>query len=780
MIGQLLAGHYRVLQKLGAGGFGQTYIAEDLHRPGNPRCVVKHLKPASNDPQVLEVARKLFNTEAETLEKLGNHRKIPRLLAYFEEDEKFFLVQDLIPGHPLSEDLKPGQRWQESQVIDLLQEVLEILTFVHNNQVIHRDIKPDNIIRDNINNQLVLIDFGAIKQVRNQALTQRGQVSATVAVGTPGYMPSEQAGGTPRPNSDLYALGIIGIQALTGVMPFQLQEDSATGEIIWQHLVTVSPELRMVLEKMTRYHFRERYATVTEAKQALAQINSTIDSTIAMTSPQESISSPTIVNELTLEWHENGQPQRAVIREGQPSKNPGTIRLGRDPARCDLVFSEPSVSGLQAEIFFDASGGNFLIRALRNSNPVRLNGESFPQGEIPLQEGSRIQLGQTELNITRISSTAYQGDAIPSADFPAAPTVLNHPIPETVPPPNTIPPESPATKQTKAVAPNRPPSQTDFVPGRKKNNVPIGCLALSLVCIALALVLGSLGGWGVMQWLSFQSKDPDPDPPPVPEECLALIVNGNVRKQPTSSFNNNIITTLTRRYVPVTGKQTEKGWFEVEIADGNNGWAHHSVIQNMNSLPNCLQQAGIKIDYVADIPRPPAKGEQFLNQAKRLAQQGKWEAAIARAEKVPADSNLFNEAQDLIGEWEDNLFEPIEPPESENTLNQVFPEYIANAIDSNDAFADCPNNGTLELLGETADFYFAVCENNGEPSYYLGKSKQSDNQINVPWSNGFYNGQYLYDPPLYGLINTTDDRLQVYEQGDLIVNQPVTKLYEKP
>ena len=776
MIGQLLAGHYRVLQKLGAGGFGQTYIAEDLHRPGNPRCVVKHLQPASNDPQVLEVARKLFNTEAETLEKLGNHRQIPRLLAYFEEDEHFFLVQDLIPGHTLSDELKPGQRWSESQVIALLQEVLEILTFVHNNQVIHRDIKPDNIIRDNVQNKLVLIDFGAIKQVRNQALTQRGQVSATVAVGTPGYMPSEQAGGTPRPNSDLYALGMIGIQALTGVMPFQLQEDPATGEIIWQHLATVSPGLRMVLEKMTRYHFRERYATVTEAKQALAQISSTIDSTVAIASPQGLISSPTIVNELTLEWYENGQPQRAVIREGQPSKNPGTIRLGRDPARCDLVFSDPSVSGLQAEIFFNSSTGRFLIRALRDSNPVRLNGQSFPQGEMVLQEGNHLQLGQTELNITRISPTAYQEGAIPSADFPSAPTVLNQPIPDTVPPPDTTPPPSPPTQQTQAVVPNRPLSQTDVAPGSKKSsNIP-----LIVGGVLLALIVGGLGGWGVMQWLSLQSTNPDPDPPPTPEECLALVVNGNVRRQPTSSFNNNIITTLTRRYVPVTGKQTEGGWFEVELADGNNGWAHHSVIRNVDRIPNCLEQADITIDYVDDIPRPPAKGEQFLNQAKRLARQGKWEAAIARAEKVPADSKLFDEAQDLIEEWEDNLFEPIEPPVSGDTLNQVFPEYIANAIDSDDAFADCPNNGTLELLGETNDFYFAVCEKNGELSHYLGKSKESNNQITVPWSNGFYNGKYLYDPPLYGLINSTDDQLQVYEQGDLIVNQTVTRLYEKP
>lgn len=93
MISQLLAGHYKVLQILGAGGFGQTYVAEDTHRPGNPKCVVKHLKPASSAPQVLETARKLFQKEAETLERLGSHyNQIPRLLAYFEENQEFYNV----------------------------------------------------------------------------------------------------------------------------------------------------------------------------------------------------------------------------------------------------------------------------------------------------------------------------------------------------------------------------------------------------------------------------------------------------------------------------------------------------------------------------------------------------------------------------------------------------------------------------------------------------------------------------------------------------------------
>ncbi len=273
MLGKLLDGRYQVIRVLGSGGFGQTYVAQDTRRPGNPLCVVKHLKPASSDPNVLETARRLFNSEAVTLEQLGNHDQIPRLLAYFEQEQEFYLVEELIEGHTLKEELIPGHRWMESQVIQMLQDVLGILEFVHSRGVIHRDIKPDNLIRRTSDNKIVLVDFGAVKQVQTQMVGYPVQVSATVAIGTPGYMPSEQARGLPRPNSDIYSLGIIAIQALTGLMPLQLQEDPNTGEILWQHLASVSPGLANVVSKMVQYHFKDRYQSATESLQALQQLN---------------------------------------------------------------------------------------------------------------------------------------------------------------------------------------------------------------------------------------------------------------------------------------------------------------------------------------------------------------------------------------------------------------------------------------------------------------------------------------------------------------------------
>lgn len=282
MLGKLLDRRYQVTQVLGAGGFGKTYLAQDTRRPGNPICVVKQLKPISSDASFLETARRLFTSEGETLEQLGNHDQIPRLLAYFEEDNEFFLVQEFIEGHTLTEELLPGQRWEESRVIELLTEVLNILEFVHSRGVIHRDIKPDNLIRRNSDRKLVLVDFGAVKQMHTQLATTYAH-SNTIAVGTPGYMSSEQARGQPRPNSDIYALGVIAIQALTGLVPMQMQDDLNTGEILWEHLVYVSKGLAAIITKMVRYHFKDRYQSATEVLQELKQLSAGYSATTPQT-----------------------------------------------------------------------------------------------------------------------------------------------------------------------------------------------------------------------------------------------------------------------------------------------------------------------------------------------------------------------------------------------------------------------------------------------------------------------------------------------------------------
>ncbi|MEH2140066.1 CHASE2 domain-containing protein [Nostoc sp.] len=267
----LLSGRYKISQVLGAGGFGRTYLAQDTQRPGNPICVVKKLMPARQDTRFLQVARRLFHSEAEILESLGKHHQIPELLAYFEDDQEFYLIQQYIEGHTLSEELPPVQNVQnELFVIEMFKQVLEVLEFVHQHRVIHRDIKPTNIIRCAQDNRLVLIDFGAVKLMQPPSSDQTEL--ATVAIGTRGYAPPEQFAGHPRLCSDIYALGMIGIQAITGIPPQELHPDPETGNVMWRQTVQVSEELTAILDKMVCYHFSDRYQSAAAILQDLKRI----------------------------------------------------------------------------------------------------------------------------------------------------------------------------------------------------------------------------------------------------------------------------------------------------------------------------------------------------------------------------------------------------------------------------------------------------------------------------------------------------------------------------
>lgn len=273
MRGTILGGRYNIINTLGSGGFGTTFLAQDRHLPGTPLCALKQLKPVATDPATLQIARRLFDTEAKVLHELGCHESIPKLFAYFEENQEFYLVQEFVEGRDLSEEILPGDRLEEAAVISLLQELLEILAFVHQKNVIHRDINPRNILRREGDKKLALIDFGAVKQLTTQMVNAGSQSLVSVCIGTPGYLPSEQANGNPKPSSDIYAVGVLAIQALTGLCPSQFPLDPQTNEINWHDVVEVSAPLQNVIDKMVRYDFRDRYPSAVEALQAINDLS---------------------------------------------------------------------------------------------------------------------------------------------------------------------------------------------------------------------------------------------------------------------------------------------------------------------------------------------------------------------------------------------------------------------------------------------------------------------------------------------------------------------------
>ncbi len=277
--GDILVGRYRIIDKLGCGGFAITYTANDVSKPGNPVCVIKKIPfPQSENPLVLERARNRFQREASALHILGKDLRIPELFDRFEENSNFYLVQEFIEGTPLSQELAPGKQWTEAQTIAFLHEILEILVFIHKANIIHRDITPSNLIRRKKDRKLVLIDFGAVKEISTFTSNSTGEIFTSQAIGTNGYMPAEQYNprSIPQPCNDIYPVGIIAIQALTGRRPTSLPPDPETSEILWIFSTSerVSDGLTNILNKMVRLHSQQRYEFATEVLEALDLIES--------------------------------------------------------------------------------------------------------------------------------------------------------------------------------------------------------------------------------------------------------------------------------------------------------------------------------------------------------------------------------------------------------------------------------------------------------------------------------------------------------------------------
>ncbi|MCY7331567.1 MAG: serine/threonine protein kinase [Pseudanabaena sp. CAN_BIN31] len=270
MLSNLLDNRYRVTSVLGSGGFGETYLAEDTKVPSNRRCVIKQLKPIADNPQMYELLQQRFHREAAVLETLGEEsRYIPKLYANFTENGLFYLVQEWIDGLTLTQAIERDRIWNEAAVRQLMISILQTLIYVHDRGIIHRDIKPDNIILRA--GEPVLIDFGAVKETLNvSTIRSSSQQAHSIVIGTPGFMASEQAAGRPFFASDLYSLALTAIFALTGKYPQELGTDPQTGEVNWQpHLMGISTDLKAIFAKVLQFDPRDRYSSAKEMLEAL-------------------------------------------------------------------------------------------------------------------------------------------------------------------------------------------------------------------------------------------------------------------------------------------------------------------------------------------------------------------------------------------------------------------------------------------------------------------------------------------------------------------------------
>lgn len=261
----ILHNRYRTIKKIGKGGFGATFLALDLSLPGNPFCVIKQLLPATDDPETFQMGLDLFEREAKTLGKI-DHPQIPRLLDYFEENHQFYLVQNLVKGKTLQQEVKKKGVFNETRAKRFLVEMLTIIKYVHSLKIIHRDIKPANIICREQDKKLILIDFGAVKdQVNTQLVKTYGQTALTqFSIGTVGFAPPEQLAMRPVYASDLYALGATCLFLMTGKSPKDFPCDEFTGELLWEQQVTVSNSFAKILRKMLEMDVKNRFKSAEE------------------------------------------------------------------------------------------------------------------------------------------------------------------------------------------------------------------------------------------------------------------------------------------------------------------------------------------------------------------------------------------------------------------------------------------------------------------------------------------------------------------------------------
>ena len=267
----LLRNRYRIIQPIGRGGFARTYLAEDVDKL-NEQCVVKQLIRGhfydGGGSEAQQKATELFEREAKRLQELGKHDQIPTLYAYFKENDYLYLVQELIVGQNLLQELKHQGVFSEIKIRQLLNDLLPVLESIHQHQVIHRDIKPENIIRRQSDSRLVLIDFGVSKQKTEAINTSPGTI-----IGSLGYAPIEQIQfGQAYPASDLYSLGIACFHLLTNFPPSQLwlkQGFSWTNN--WRNQIAqpISEQLGHILDKLLQENHEQRYQSAREVLQDL-------------------------------------------------------------------------------------------------------------------------------------------------------------------------------------------------------------------------------------------------------------------------------------------------------------------------------------------------------------------------------------------------------------------------------------------------------------------------------------------------------------------------------
>ncbi|WP_341530685.1 serine/threonine-protein kinase [Nostoc sp. UHCC 0302] len=427
-VGTVLQNRYRIIQILGQGGFGRTYLAEDQRR-FNELCAIKELISTATEASAWEKAQELFGREAATLYQI-EHPQVPKFRERFEQDQRLFLVVDYVAGKTyrtlLSDRLAVGQTFTQAEVLQLLRSLLPVLEHIHSRGIIHRDISPENIILRDSDAKPVLIDFGVVKELATRLLSPDSTRPVTT-VGKLGYSPSEQMQtGQAYPSSDLYALAVTAIVLLTGKEPSELfDEHELTWN--WQRWARVNPRFALVLNRMLNRLPSDRYQNALDVAQALQAVD------------QPPIITPEVSNLQTIAV---GRSPNSVPPSTSPKRRAPAPVV--PPSRSSSVLDNPLALGAigSAVVILAGFGSWALVSSIRSQSntppegtkpqtfpsPVISGGSTFtstptPTNDEPVISTRRLNLGTS--NTTTAEDTIKANQIIRYTFFARAGTKLN-------------------------------------------------------------------------------------------------------------------------------------------------------------------------------------------------------------------------------------------------------------------------------------------------------------------------------------------------------------------
>lgn len=428
---------YQIIRPLGKGGMGETFLAKDSHLPSERLCVIKCLRPQTTDPEALQVIQERFQREAVILEDLGKScSQIPNLYAYFPDGDSYCLVQEWVEGDDIQKTVNKQGPLSESIVKPIFESLLNTLDYVHSKGIIHRDIKPENVMLSQ-DGKPVLIDFGAVRELMGTELNSRGVPSRSITIGTPGFMPPEQAAGRPTFSSDLYSLGLTCIYMLTGRIPQELDSDPRTGELQWRNYApNVSPSLANLLDQAIAPEQSRRLQTAQEVLQALRSNRSDTANTPAR---------PTDATILDLSSAAQGNNSYPATTAANSTTNHGQTVVELYPPSFP---PNPSPTGMQksgsddwmkAVIIGVLIGGSILGGMLLTRSQNTTTASSSSPSPSPASASAPPAPVVAAPVATAPPATTM---TVPQAPVAQPPTVAAPPSVATTPPPSTIQPSS--------------------------------------------------------------------------------------------------------------------------------------------------------------------------------------------------------------------------------------------------------------------------------------------------------------------------------------------------